>query len=107
MMCKKDTQFNSCADFELWTVTNMRDAETDPLVKMNLFEFNKVLNQRMYKRIDEATQYLSDIEMAKQQLLEKLKELNNEHARVTNKLTNSDPLLSIAHQTLSDAMEQD
>lgn len=107
MMCKKHTTFTSREDIELWTVTNLRD-DSDPLVKnINLVEFTKILNQRMYKNIDDTTQYLSDIEMVKQQFLEKLKELENERTRLMNQLRNSDPLLSIANQTLSDAMEQD
>lgn len=107
MLCKKHTTFTSREDIELWTVTNLRD-DSDPLVKnINLAEFTKILNQRMYKNIDETTQYLSDIEMVKQQFIEKLKELENERTRLMNQLRNSDPLLSIANQTLSDPMDQD
>lgn len=107
-MCHRITSFASRDDLQLWSVIDLREKPSGVDRNGELLEFNKILNRRMYKSVDETTQYLSDLETAKQQLLTRLKELDSEYERMTNTLTTTNPFMSIANQTLADDdMDQD
>jgi len=108
-MCRTSALITSKNEVHLWIVMNLREQSKKPNTETkNIEDFHLLWNKWKCTNIEEMLQRIEAMETEKQQLQQRILELDQECARSHTALILSDPLLFVANKTLSDdPMDQD